>query len=92
MATKHLNFKATNPVTGCPMGCFCTQICSKSLTECELYKALKESRLLNVYSGKNQYGDNVVNVIFPASYGDVLIHKEYKRFSAIAAECAKNSR
>jgi len=92
MAVKYLHFKATNPVTGCPMGSFCTQVCSKSLSDCELYKALKESHLLNVYSGTNQYGDDVINVTFPASYGDVLIRKEYLRFSAIASECAKKSR
>jgi len=92
MAVKHLNFKATNPITGCPMGSFCTQVCSKSLTDCELYKALKESHLLNISIGTNQYGDNVVNINFPESYGDVLIRKEYRRFTTIAAECAKKSR
>lgn len=92
MAKQYLNFKATNPITGCTMGCFCTKVCSKSLTDCELYKALKESHLLNISAGTNQYGADVINVNFPASYGDVLIRKEYKRFAAIADECAKKSR
>ena len=87
MAKQYLNFKATNPITGCPMGSFCTPTCSETVEKCPLYKALIASPLLSVSLETSATGDRLVNVGFPESYGDVLIHKEYQRFSNIATQC-----
>ena len=89
MAEKFLNFRAVNPITGFALGMFCTEVCSKPLSECPLYKALKADTRLNVGFITNKYGKEVINVDFPSTYDKDFLAKEYKRFKNIAIECAK---
>lgn len=87
MAEKFLNFRAINPITGYALGMFCTDVCSKPLTECPLYNALKADTRLNVGFMTNKYGREVINVDFPSTYDKEFLAKEYLRFRNIAIKC-----
>ncbi len=92
MKAKYINFRAKNPVTGCNMGNLCPALCSKPLAECPLYNALTAEKEITVTATKNQYGADVVDIVFPLSYNSDLITKKCELFTNIAVKCVTKSR
>lgn len=99
MAPKYLHFKFQEPgFKHYTIGCVGGNLCTKSLTECPVYMALVESKLLSAVDDPDKvyaeqlHSQHAVIVEFPSSYGSILMQQVSDGYATMCKQCSENQR
>ena len=85
---EYLHIRIEDSITGNIIGIIPCAQCKRNENECPVYKdAIKYNGLLHINTWHNKWGNKIVSIGFPESYGEVLRNQEYKRWLELATHC-----